>query len=337
MKIRLQDIAREAKVSTATVSNVLNGTNRVGEETKMRILEIARKMGYKDPEYMGLKKSILLVIYRKYGEIFEVSPFFSELITGIESACRKHQYELTVSYVNKDDDRTIHAIIQDRSRPFLLLATEMKQNDIRPFLQHQAPMMILDNNFLGLNAHTVCIDNIAAGYRAGIYLIENGHREMGFIASEIAFNNEQERQMGFELALRENGLALKPENIFPVGHSPEKAMHAFSARIEQRREPMPTALFAYNDCAALAVHRALKANGYKIPEQVSVIGMDDIAATTLVNPPMTTLHVKKYAYGYLAAERLIELVDVGQNCKIHTLVEPYLVIRESVANLTEEI
>ncbi len=337
MKVRMADIAQAADVSVATVSNVLNGANRVGEATRLKVLEIARKMGYQNPEYEGMKKSILLAIPIKHGRIvFDASPFFSEVITGIESACRKNLYELTISHVDPSDTRLVNAMIGDAKRPMLLLATELEKDDIRPFLKRQGPMVVLDSYYFEYNFHCVSINNMKAGFIAAEHLIDCGHSEFGFVASSVFHNNMWERKVGFELALANHGFKLDEKNIFSVNPESERALVEFNELMDKRTEPMPTGLFAYNDIVGLAAHNALKRHGYKIPRDVSMVSMDDIPTITLVNPPLTSIHVPKYSYGYLAAEKLISLIGNQNMRSTHVQIEPYLVPRESVRDLNKE-
>lgn len=334
MKVRIQDIAKAANVSPATVSNVLNNTNRVSEETRMRVLELARTMGYRNPEYVNLKHSIRLVIYRKTGKIVIDSQFFSELISGIEHACRQAMYDLIITYVGPEDEKILKNLIADRSQPLLLLATEMTSEDIRPFLKFQGPLVVLDSHFMEYSFHCAAIDNLKAGYLAGSYLVENGHKHFGLIASAQYFNNMRDRRAGFEMALRERGFALQEADVFYVSPTADDALMDMENQLVNRTTPVPTGIFAFNDIACVAALRAFKSRGLKIPHDVSLIGMDNMSISTLVNPPLTTIHVPKFEFGSAAAEQLIAL-SKGKQAKMHIAIDPSRLIRESVANLSE--
>lgn len=332
MKVTVRDIAKAAGVSPATVSNAFSGNNRISEETRLRVLEIARQMGYKDMSRPQLKKSIHFVIFRRHGRVVIDSPFFSELITGIESACRRHKYELSISYAYQGDRRLMQEIISDISRPMLLLATEMAAEDIRPFLQVKTPLVLLDSRFMGVGFSSVHIDNVKAGYIAAENFISRGHRTFGLITSAIPFNNVRDRQLGFEMALREHGFQLEPDNIFAVDPTVEGAYDDMSAILDNRKTPMPSAVFAFNDLVAAGAIRAMKQHALHIPEEVSVIGMDNLPTASMINPALTSVHVPKYDMGGVAVEQLIRICDDRDQPIVNTAVDVMLVERDSVAD-----
>lgn len=333
MKVRIRDIAVAAGVSPATVSNVMNGNNRVSENTKMKVLEMARKMGYRDQAINDVKKSIQFIIVRKHGRVIIDSPFFSELISGIESACRKNQYELTISYLQINDDVAINTLIRDSSRPILLLATELSDEDIRPFLSVQVPIVVLDSNFLNTSFQSVHIDNIKAGYLAGQCFCRNGHERIGMITSSRPFNNVRDRCAGLEIALKEYGLCLKMEDVFPVDPTVEGAYEGMRQLLYSRKDDLPSGLFAFNDLVAAGAIRALEAEGITVPQQVSIIGMDNIPTSVIINPPLTTIDVPKYAMGYQAVERLIQINNREALSITKIVSDVTLVERESVVCL----
>lgn len=333
MKVTVRDIAKAAGVSPATVSNAFSGNNRISEETRLRVLEIARQMGYKDMTRPQLKKSIHFVIFRRHGRVVIDSPFFSELITGIESACRRNNYELSISYAYQGDRRLMQEIISDNSRPMLLLATEMAADDIRPFLQLNTPLVVLDSRFMGIGFSSVHIDNVKAGYIAAECFIAKGHSTFGMITSSIPFNNVRDRQLGFEMALREHGFSLESENIFAVDPTVEGAYGDMGALLDERRDKMPTAVFAFNDLVAAGAMRAMKRHGLRIPEEVSMIGMDNLPTAGMLNPALTSVHVPKYDMGGVAVEQLIRIANDRAQPIVNTAVDVTLMERDSVRNI----
>lgn len=336
MKVTVRDIAKAAGVSPATVSNAFSGNNRISDETRLRVLEIARQMGYKDMSRPQLKKSIHFVIFRRHGRVVIDSPFFSELITGIESACRRHGYELSISYAYKGDKELMRELTGDISRPMLLLATEMSDEDIRPFLQVKAPLVVLDSRFMSTGFASVHIDNIKAGYIAAEHFVRCGHRAFGLITSSIPFNNVRDRQLGFELALRERGFAIEPEDIFAVDPTVEGAYEDMRALLAARAAKMPAAVFAFNDLVAAGAIRAMKQHGLRIPEDVSVIGMDNLPTASMLNPALTSVHVPKYDMGGVAVEQLIRMADNRDLPITNTTVDVMLIDRDSVTTVWNE-
>ena len=332
MKVTVRDIAKAAGVSPATVSNAFSGNNRIGEETRLRVLEIARQMGYRELNQTQLNRGIHFVIFRRHGRVVIDSPFFSELISGIESACRRLRYELTISYAYPEDKMLIDQLLRETTRPLLLLATEMNTADIRPFLKVKAPLVVLDSRFMDISFSTVHIDNVKAGYIAGMHFIDMGHTEFGMITSAIPFNNVRDRRMGFELALRERGYVLSEDNVFALDPTVEGAYGDMFRILDERREKLPTAIFAFNDLVAAGAIRAMKQHGVRIPEDVSVIGMDNLPTVSMLNPALTSVNVPKYEMGRVAVEQLIRMADGGDRTLVKTAVDVQLVERGSVAN-----
>ena len=330
MKVTIREIAKAAGVSPATVSNAFSGNNRISEETRLRVLEIARQMGYREVMQTPLNRSIHFAIFRRHGRVVIDSPFFSELISGIESACRKNRYELSISYVYPGDSELIDSLLRETKRPLLLLATEMTTEDVRPFLRVKAPLVLLDSRFMDIGFSMVHIDNTKAGYIAGRHFIESGHRTFGMVTSSIPFNNVRDRQLGFEMALRESGFTLPDENIFYVDPTVEGAYEDIIHMLDNRESIMPTALFAFNDLVAAGAIRAMKHHGIRVPEEVSVIGMDNLPTASMLNPALTSVNVPKYDMGRIAVEQLISITDDRTQPMVKTAVDVQLVERDSV-------
>lgn len=330
MKVTVRDIAKAAGVSPATVSNAFSGNNRIGEDTRLRVLEIARQMGYREISQTQLNRSIHFVIFRRHGRVVIDSPFFSELISGIESACRRLRYELSISYAYPDDRELIDSLLRETKRPLLLLATEMSTEDIRPFLKVKAPMVVLDSRFMDISFSTVHIDNIKAGYIAGMHFAERGHRRFGMLTSSIPFNNVRDRRMGFEQALNERGCRLLEEDVFALDPTVEGAYEDMFRILEERKDMLPTAVFAFNDLVAAGAIRAMKQHGIRIPDDVSVIGMDNLPTVSMLNPALTSVNVPKYEMGRVAVEQLIRMADDREQPLVKTAVDVQLTERDSV-------
>ena len=330
MKITVRDIARAAGVSPATVSNAFSGNNRIGEETRLRVLEIARQMGYREANQIQLNRGIHFVIFRRHGRVVIDSPFFSELISGIESACRKLKYELTISYAYPDDRELIDSLLRETARPLLLLATEMTTADIRPCLKVKAPLVVLDSQFMDISFSTVHIDNVKAGYIAGSHFADRGHTRFGMITSSIPFNNVRDRRLGYEMALRERGYAMDEEDVFALDPTVEGAYEDMFRIMDMRDKPLPTAIFAFNDLVAAGAIRAMKQHGIKVPDDVSVIGMDNLPTVSMLNPALTSVNVPKYEMGRAAVEQLIRMADGGERHIVKTAIDVQLVERDSV-------
>ncbi len=331
-KVTIRDIAKRAGVSPATVSNVLNRKNRVSEMTRASILAVASEMGYLNGA-VALRASIRLVIYKKHGLVVMDTPFFSELVSGVEQTCRAHGYSLTISYVygfSGDRARQIEEILADTSQAILLLATEMDEDDFAPFEKARVPLLVLDGYFFGRAYNSVCINNFDAGCLAARCFLENGHERFGILDSSKPFYNTGERCLGFLAYLRRHGRGVRDEDIFRVEPTMEGAYRDMGELMAVRRERLPGALFAINDIIAVGAARALKTSGCRIPQDVSLIGMDDLPICQIVNPPLTTVAVPKTGLAVSAVNRLIRMIGGDDDIVQSIRVGVRLVARESV-------
>ena len=337
MKVTIRDIAREAGVSPATVSNVFNGKNKISEKTRELVLAIAQRRGYAVPAGMSPEnRTLRFIIFKRHGKVIMDTPFFSELISSIESACRAHQYELLISYMDAGDPnlRTqIADVLKNGSRGILLLATEMNDENLQLFKNCKMPLLVLDSLFLWDDHNAVIINNREAGYLAAEHLVEHGHRSFGLITSSFPFNNMTDRRDGYAAGLAKHGFTLREEDVFYVEPTMEGAARDMLALLERRAQPLPTAMFASNDIIAVGASRALKQRGFALPDDVSIIGMDDLPICCVTSPQLSTLAVHKRQLGTAAVNRLIEMIECRDSAVYKIALDVQLVQRESVKEL----
>jgi len=333
-KPTIYDIAKAANVSIATVSNVLTGKRQVQSSSGRRVMAIAEEMGYKRPSARKLRRAIRLVIVRVHGLVIMDTPFFSQLIAGIEQECQRNQYELLITYINLyeggDPQARIDTILRDDSMALLLLGTEMSEKTFAPFQRAKVPMVVLDSLFHHLDVNTVVMNNFEAGYIATKHLLDHGHRRIGVIISSIDFNNMRDRELGYQAALAERGILPPASDRFPVEPTMDGAARDMQLLLEARQGDLPTAFFATNDIMAVGASRAMKTLGMRLPQDASVIGMDDVPVCQIVNPTLSTISVPKDTIGAAAVRRLIQMIEEPDQACLKTQVGVELVVRESV-------
>lgn len=331
-KASVREISRITGFSPATVSNALNHKRSVSESTARIIMEVAKSIGYQQAAPL---ETINFVLARKNGKIVDDSTFHPSVIEGIEREARRHGMStsfVTLDYSDREAARPqIEALVSSPSAAIVLLATEFSEEDFRPFDACAAHLVVLDS---WSNKHcfdSVVIANKDSSYRAVSYLLERGHRSIGYLAGDFRIKNFQSREHGYQQALADEGIRPNPAWRIEVGTTLEDAYGDMSLWLAQHgRGDLPTAFFADNDLIAVGAMRALSEAGLRVPDDISIIGFDDLAVGSFSNPPLTTVHVPKHEVGEMAVERLVSSIRAPKQytCKIQ--IDTYFVERSSV-------
>jgi Transcriptional regulators len=335
MKTIMQDIARLAGVSPGTVSNALNNRKGVSKDTKERVLKIAEELGY----YRSSKeesKVIRFIIFKKHGYVVSDTPFFSGLIEGIERECRAEGFEVLVSHIiySEHNDEDVREIVkQEQIAGVLLLATEMNEVDLEPFRKLSVPVILLDSYFNNVDFDYVLINNCKGAYQAVKHLIENGHIEIGCLGSSKPIKNFNYRYEGFKDALTEANLSVYKEYELLLEPTLEGSYRDMKELLKSKDLKLPTAFFAFNDIIALGAIRAMKENGINIPNQVSIVGFDDMPFCEISMPRLTTIRVHTQYIGKTAIRRLMQKISEQYEQKLKIEINTELVERESVRKL----
>lgn len=342
MKIGVRDIARRAGVSPATVSNALNGRPGVSSESARYILHVAREMGYLvDDEPKAVTKSFVRLVVFKNHELAAIDTQFyaelEELIEGVEHECQQEGIELVISHINKTRDvnynERVRAICDDECAGILLMATEMLAEDLEPFKKCASPVLAIDNLFPREAVHSVVMNNLDAGYEAVSALYAAGHRDIAHITSHQEINNMRYRKKGYDEAMADFGLAVDEARYWHVTPTFERAYEDMKRLLADGRK-LPTAFFAANDIIAIGCMRAMQERGIIVPDDVSVIGMDDMSICQISTPQLTTIRVYRREMGAAAMRTLLDLRKCLAPCIIKTELSISLVARQSVRDIS---
>lgn len=336
MKVRVRDIALQAGVSPATVSNALNGRAGVSKESARQILQIAKELGYAVPKTSKQTERgyVRLVILKKHGLVVMDTQFFMELIEAIERQCQVEGLELIITHVHigldSDYRERINSICAEKCAGVLLLSTEIDETDLQLFNECQSPLLSLDNLFRHEHVHSVVMNNYDAGYRATNALYDMGHRKIGHITSKVAFNNMRYRRKGYQAAMIEKGLPVDEDSIWRITPTMDGAYQDMKALLDENR-PLPTAFFAGNDIMAIGCMQALNERGIIVPRDLSIIGMDDTAICKACTPPLSTIRVFRKEMGMIAVKMLLQMIPFMEEGKLKTELDVQLVERGTVA------
>ena len=335
MAITAKELAKKLNLSESAISLALNHKPGVSTATRKRVLAAAEAYGYDLSKHMNTKPAasrgtIYFVIYKKHGAVVGDTPFFSQLTEGVDAACKELSCYLSIQYLHESDD--IAGLLASWRKigciGIILLGTEMQAHDLQSFLNSEIPLVLLDNYFEEINIDSVLINNIQGAYTATNYLIHKKAQQPGYLHSSYPINNFEERADGFYKAIRKNGMSSSRCVVHQLTPSVEGA-YADMRELLARNEPLAKCYFADNDLIAVGAVRALKEAGYRIPQDVAVVGFDNLPVCTYIEPALTTVHVPKQYMGQAAVRRLYSLIHESDHVSVKTEVSTTLQKRKS--------
>ncbi len=325
MKPTAKAIAKSLGISEAAVSMALNNKYGVSEKTRVAVLKEAEKLG------LELKKDLSsgvvdFILYVKSGAVVSDTPFFSELSQGVAAGCRKHGFKLNISYLY-EGEKLSHSF---NSKGIIILATEMDELSAKEVLKTDLPIVFLDGYFEGLSLSSVVINNVQGAFSATNHLIKKNRTTPGYLHSSFDIPNFDARADGFYKAVRKSGLSTSNCIVHKLSPSSDGA-YADMKEILQNGEKLAKCYFADNDLIAEGAMKALTEFGYKIPDDVSVIGFDNMPICEYLTPSLSTVDVPKRFMGETAVEKLFNLAN-GEKHATKTEVMTSLVLRNSTKN-----
>lgn len=314
MTITAKELAKTLGLSQAAVSMALNNKPGVSTATRRRVIDAARRLGYdfsrKAIARGNWKGQFCLVVYRRSGAIVGDTPFFADLTNGVSIGCQKAQYDFVIRYLYEDETLPdqLNTLEASGFRGIILLATELDAPALSHFSQIRTPIVILDAYFEMADYNYVLINNIQGAFLATNYLISKRRAQPGYLCSSYQISNFAERADGFYKAIRRNGMSTAKSVVHQLTPSQEGAYADMKALLESGEE-LADCYFADNDHIAIGAIAALKEAGYRIPEDVAVVGFDDLSLCNCMEPPLTTVHVPTQIMGETAVSRLAEMAE----------------------------
>ncbi len=325
----IKDIANEAGVSTATVSHVINKTRFVSEEVRARVLKaIELHDYYPNAHARSLASGNSRIIGLVISDI--ANPFFPELVKNIEAAAYEQGYDVVLSNTNYDTERTSHYVrrfIERKVAGVAVMTSEMDKSLIEDLARREVSVVFLDSGEVGLH-----MSNLRVGYDEGIkqailHLVELGHRNVAFISGLPHLHSAKRRLEAFRQTMR-MVLPDAPELIYAGDFKIEGGKRA---ALEMLAAELPTAVVSANDLMAFGAISEFRRAGLNVPLDVSVIGFDDIAFSSLIEPALTTVNLPLAELGRLAVEALLTTLSNPTQHGIELPIPTHLVIRNSTA------
>ncbi|MGL6198968.1 MAG: LacI family DNA-binding transcriptional regulator [Lachnospiraceae bacterium] len=331
-KVSIKKISEITGFSPATISNALNNKRGVNKETAAEILRVAKELGYISENRIT---KIRLVIYKRNGEIIDDTPFFPLLIDGVESECKRLGYEMTICNLDKrepDYEDQVRWLINDITSGIIFLGTELMENDIDIYRSAKCPFLLFDYFEPDMQFNGVLINNSDSARVATEYLIDRGHQKIGYLRGDFRIKGFRSRAMGYARAMQNHGLEVNHKYTYTLATGMEGAYEDMK-KVLKRNPELPTAFFADNDMVALGAMKALQEFGYKVPDDVSIIGFDDLPFCEITTPRLTTIRVSKQEMGVIAVRRMNEMIKNPGRSKMKIGVCTEFVERESVREI----
>lgn len=327
--VTIKDLARELNLAPSTISMALNDHPGISSETKKRVKALARKMHYSP-------NVIARAMVRKRTHLIGViisdimSSFFPEIIQGIEDVVSKHFYSIILCTTENNPARERHYLnlLKQKGVDGIIAQPLPGSENLRFWrylARHKMPVLFVLQQIPLDNTPFVIVDNYQGGYIATEHLIQRGHRVIAHLAGPRKFELSQERRKGFIDALRTSGLVVYESLIkrtkFNLEDGYKKTLQLLA------HKPRPTAIFACSDIVAIGAIHAIREQGLRVPQDVAIIGFDDLFFASFSEVPLSSVAQPKYEIGVRAAEKLLQIID-GKNVESEIL-KPSIVVRHS--------
>ncbi|MBL0389357.1 LacI family DNA-binding transcriptional regulator [Tumebacillus sp. ITR2] len=338
MTATIKDVAARAGVSPSTVSRVISNHPRISEKTKREVRLAMEELGY-HPNMMArslAKKSseAIGVLIPSTTEEFFMNPFFPEVLRGITDVAKREGYDLLLSTSDsgKEDVRSLTRMIHGKRVDGVLLLSSRMHDPLMQVLQENPfPVSMIGRPEIPLPIAWVNNDNVDACYRATRHLIELGHQRIGFLGGDEKFVVTSDRLQGYNQALDEAGIPADRRLMFASSFMEQGGYHGMTRLLAL--PDRPTAVVASDDLFAFGAMRAAGELGYRIPEDIAVVGFNNVRLTEMSNPSLTSVDVHIYELGVTAANLLIEQMRSGEMSERHVIVPTQLVVRHSCGGL----
>lgn len=333
-KITIEEIARRANVSIATVSRVINHKDKVKPETKQKVMAVIEELKFYPKTSAPLSNAASRVILVCVPEFH--NPFNSPVIEGIQKSARSRGYDVLFLqsrdfYTSIDDYSNI---LKNYSIAGILIVASVPNAKLIDELMFRCPVVMCSEYAENYGISYVSIDDVAAAKKAVNYLISTGRRKIGFINSNLNFKYARHREKGYKEALTTAGLEINPNWIAHISTINYK-MALSSCSYILGLPDHPDALFACSDVFAVGAVNAARQLGLNVPHDVSIIGFDDVELAIMTSPTITTVRQPCFQLGYQSCELLVDKIETPTLEDKQIILDTELVVRDStILNLT---
>jgi LacI family transcriptional regulator len=323
----VKDVADDAGVSLATVSLVLNGKGGVAADTRQRVLAAIERLGY---QRRGQRSVIGLLIERLPVPAYSY-PLVGQMIGGIEIEAGRRGFHVLLASVERDSTDMPAMVVEQQVGGLVVVGGgDLSDTYIRSLAETGLPLVLVDNYVDGLTVPCVLGDNVTGAYLAICHLIALGHERIALLEGPRKYKTLTERREGYLRAMDEAGLAVDPALLVqPLPGSPRKGYQEVQQLLALPARQRPTAIFAISDRTAFGAMEALRDANWRVPDDIALVGFDDVAESALVTPGLTTVLLPAHAMGESAAQRLVGLMEGTDTTPSKVVLYTELIIRQS--------
>ncbi len=326
----IRDVSRRAQVSVSTVSRVLNGIVPVADQTRQRVLQAVKELGYRPNAFA---RSLVTNRSNAIGVVVNdmTSPFYSGMLRGVEQELHAAGYYMLPQSGHADietERRALDFLQQRRVDALVIHVESIADEELLELMMGEVPVILVARQIAEANGKCVYSDNELGGRVATQYLIDQGHTCIAHLTGPLHFPDSRARLQGYRQALEQSGLGFDDALVIESDWL-EEGGYSSCLRLMKRR-PDITAIFAGNDQMAAGVLQALRDLGKSIPEDISVMGYDDVLFARYLYPSLTTVRQPLQAMG-ASATRLVLAALNSEEVEVQQKFEPELIIRQSVS------
>jgi len=327
--ITLKMVAERAEVSVNTASRAINNKPDINEETKKRVLQIAKELGYiRNAAAVALRT-------KKTGTIGVViadnsNPFYAEVLNGIEEAAREKNYHIILANTQRDyqkEEEAINLLLAKRVDGLLITPVQDRDDDIKKLIEANIPFVIVGRDFENIEVDAVYNNEVKGGFLSTEYLIKQGHKRIALINGFLHKSPAKGRLEGYKKALNKYRIPLD-ESLISVGDiNIEDGYERTKQMLEKNLDF--TAIFAYNDMMAFGAMQAVKEKGLRIPEDIGLVGYDDIPFSSLISPSLTTIKLKKQELGIESVMLLLSHINGNREKPKKIMLDVDIIVRKT--------
>jgi len=334
--VNYSDIAKLAKVSPTTVSHVINETRFVMPETKRRVLEIMKKLKYQ-PNLLA--RSLATGKTRTIGLVISDirNPFYPELVQGVEELAVKNDYNIFLCNTDYDIEKglkSIGALINRKTDGIIVASSQVDSSIINQLMDTDVNFILVDWGKRNVNVDSLYLDYRVGMAEAMAHLISLKHRNIYFISGPKTLKTAKIRIRNFIGVIEKHSDDNLNYRILEGDHKMEGGFRAAQKILKE--EILPTAVVCSNDLTAIGAMKAFKAGGIKVPDDISIIGLDNIALTEIVSPALTTIGLERYRIGKTSMELLLNRIKDKKLPKQTRTFKTKLIVRESTSHRRKE-